>query len=247
MSMMQNLPKRSAGTAGRTALKLTAAALMVVAVAGCSRHYGGPMVAGWRTLDVAEKHPIMVLKKPLYLDLRVRAGSSGLTPRQRAKVWDFLGRYRSEGAGALLVSTPSGTANEAAAFRVVAGIRKLARQAGISRRAINLDPVVGAGRQPPVKLSFLRYVAEGPECGIWPKNLADDPRNEPYTNFGCVQQKNLAAMIVNPKDLLGPRGDSPRSGERRDTVWGKYILGESTVAAKSAEEKDGDISSVGKK
>ena len=48
------------------------------------------------------------------------------------------------------------------------------------------------------------------ECGHWPTNLADDPRNLPYPNLGCAQQHNLAAQIANPADLLGPRTDGRR-------------------------------------
>ena len=55
--------------------------------------------------------------------------------------------------------------------------------------------------------------------------------------MGCANQHNLAAMIANPADLLGPRSETDRSGERRDTVWDKYTKGESTGAQKSEEEK----------
>ena len=27
---------------------------------------------------------------------------------------------------------------------------------------------------------------------------------------------------------IHPRGETPRSGERRDTVWGKYVVGDPT-------------------
>jgi len=43
-----------------------------------------------------------------------------------------------------------------------------------------------------MRLSYLRYVAEGPECGRWTTNLAEDPRHLPYPNFGA-QQRKLAA------------------------------------------------------
>jgi hypothetical protein len=33
---------------------------------------------------------------------------------------------------------------------------------------------------------------------------------------------------VQAQDLIHPRGETPRPGERRDTVWGKYIAGNST-------------------
>ena len=71
--------------------------------------------------------------------------------------------------------------------------------------------------------------------------MADKPRAQPgnldYPNFGCATQQNLAAMVANPADLLGPRSQTPRIGDRRDEHWSKYVKGESTGAQKSGDEK----------
>ena len=90
---------------------------------------------------------------------------------------------------------------------------------------------------PPIRVSYLRYVADAPECGRWPTNLAREPYNLPFPNMGCANQRNFAAMVANPADLIGPRSMSPRSSERRDFTWGKYIHGEQTTAKKSEDEK----------
>ena len=74
----------------------------------------------------------------------------------------------------------------------------------------------------------------------WSTNLAYEPMNLPYPNLGCAQQRNLGVMIANPADLLGPRSETARSGERRDRVWGKYVKGESTGASKSEDERRRD-------
>ncbi len=102
------------------------------------------------------------------------------------------------------------------------------------------------GGKPPVKISFLRYVAEGPDCGHWSKNLAEDPQNVAYPDYGCSTQHNLAAMIANPRDLIEMRDGTSRSGERRDVVWRKYVGGKSTISEKPSEEKAGIISDVAK-
>ena len=83
----------------------------------------------------------------------------------------------------------------------------------------------------------LRYVAEAPECGRWPSNLADESRNLPYPNFGCAQQRNLAAQIANPADLLGPRTVEPADAERRAVVFDRYRQGRTTGAEKSQDER----------
>jgi pilus assembly protein CpaD len=44
-------------------------------------------------------------------------------------------------------------------------------------------------------------------------------------------------MVANPGDLLGPRTESDRPGERRDTAWDKYVRGESTASKKTDDEK----------
>ena len=56
-------------------------------------------------------------------------------------------------------------------------------------------------------------------------------------NLGCANQHNLAAMVANPADLLGPRSETARPSERRDVTWGKYVQGQSTGANKSADER----------
>jgi pilus assembly protein CpaD len=89
----------------------------------------------------------------------------------------------------------------------------------------------------PVRLAYLRYVAQGPECGHWPTNLASDPRALPYPNFGCAQQHNLAAQIANPADLLGPRTMAPADADRRGTIMENYRQGKLTGAEKSADER----------
>ena len=85
--------------------------------------------------------------------------------------------------------------------------------------------------------SYLRYVAEAPACGDWSTNLAHEPMNLPYPNFGCATQRNLAVSVANPADLLGPRSETARSSERRDFVWNKYVHGDPTGARKSADER----------
>ena len=46
----------------------------------------------------------------------------------------------------------------------------------------------------------------------------DNPENRNYQNFGCATQSNLAAIVANPSDLLGPRGESEIDATRRDQV-----------------------------
>ena len=106
------------------------------------------------------------------------------------------------------------------------------------RRRLKIKPYhAGRHRQPPIRVSYLRYVAESPDCGVWPTNLARQFDNLHYENFGCFNQKNLAEMVANPADLVGPRTMTPRSESRRRTVWEKFVKGASTGSERTDAER----------
>jgi pilus assembly protein CpaD len=195
-------------------------------------------VAGWTLVDPTQRHPIMVSQQPASLSVRIPPGSHGLSPSQQGRVADFLGKYRASSSGPLVIAVPSGAANETAAIRALADVRFLLNEYGVQENSIVIE-AYHAQRETaaPIRLSFVRFVAEGPECGRWTTNLAYDPRNLPYPNLGCAQQRNLAAQIAEPADLLGPRAMDPSDGERRAVVFDKYRQGRSTPAEKSADER----------
>lgn len=230
-------PASGARSAKSRLLLLAAAALTL----GACKHdeYQAP-VAGWTLVDGAQRHPILVSQQPQTLTLAVARGAAGLTPQQRAELLSFSRRARAGDAGnsRLVISAPSGSANEVAAMHAVHEIRRLLSDNGFSEDSISVEAYQDDGTgQPPVRLSYLRYIAEAPQCGSWPANLSNEPQNLPYANFGCANQRNFAAMVANPADLLGPRTEGERSGERRDAVWDKYIKGESSNTQKSEDEK----------
>jgi len=221
------------------ATKLVAASLLAAALAGCKTlEEPGAHVAGFTIIDPSQRHPIMVSQQPSSMSVRVARGSQGLTPAQQAKVAAFLERYRASDAGnsKLVISVPSGTANETAAVRAVGGMRRLINDHGFSDASIVVEPYGARDPAAPIQLSYLRFVAEGPECGRWTANLATDYRNLPHANFGCAQQHNLAAQVANPADLLGPRTATPSDQERRGVIMEKYAKGKPTGAEKGADE-----------
>ncbi len=200
----------------------------------------GAHVAGWTMIDAAQRHPIMVSQQPAHLSVRVPRGSQGLSPHQRSNIVDFLNRYRGgdAGNGKLVINVPSGSPNEVAALHAVADMRELLRDFGIDDSRVAVAPYHTDGDpQPPLRVSYSRFVAEAPQCGHWSANLADDPRNLPHPNLGCATQRNLAMQVANPADLLGPRTMSPASSERRDTIYDKWTKGEATIAKKEQDER----------
>lgn len=222
------------------ALRIAVVAVAALAISGCKTAEQGPQVAGWSVVDPTQRHPILVSQQPSNLAVRVPRGSAGMSPHQRAQVVDFVNRYRTGDAGnsKIVISAPSGSSNEVAAMQAVAEIRHLMRDAGFADGAISVEAYhEERDPQPAVRISYLRFVAEGPECGRWPTNLASESPNLPYPNFGCATQRNFAAQIANPADLLSPRTMTPAPASRRDTVFEKYTKGDITISKKDNDER----------
>lgn len=220
---------------------LLIACALTLSLPACKHDDTRGQVAGWALVDPAQRHPIIVSQQPQTMTLSVPRGSTGLTPQQRAQLLGFADKSRASDAGnsRLVIAAPSGADNEVAAMHAVGEIRSVLSDRGFSEASIQVEAYnhEGGGPEAPIKISYLRYVAEGPECGQWPENLAYNPNNLPHPNLGCATQHNLAAMVANPADLLGPRTEGDRASERRDAVWQKYTKGESSISDKKTDEK----------
>lgn len=207
---------------------------------GCTHNQFGSIEPNFDVTHPAERHPILVSEKPTSMSVAVARGSAGLTPKARADVLAFAQRARSGDArdSRLVVAAPSGSGNEIAAMNAVQEIRELLVDNGFTEASVSVEAYQADREgQPPVRLSYMRYVAEGPDCGHWPTNLAWEPKNNPMPNLGCANQRNLAAAVVNPGDLIGPRTVTARPGERRDVIWDKYQKGEDTTSKKSEDQR----------
>jgi len=218
-------------------LRVGIAVILGASLAGCVSQRERS-VKGWLVGDPSERHPIKVGSMPVGLNFAVPASANGLTQRQGYDLRYFLRKYREKTEGPLRVAAPSGGANEIAVIHALGDIRREFKRAGISRHEVQFDAYSGSGRaSAPIKISYTTFVARGPVCGDWSDNLARDPENQHYRNYGCATQKNLAAMIANPRDLIEPRGMTPRDSQRRDVIMDKYVRGDTTVANKSKDEK----------
>ena len=65
-----------------------------------------------------------------------------------------------------------------------------------------------------------------------------------HWNHGCASQRNLAAQVANPADLVQPRAETPQLASRRTTVTEKYRKGE-TTATQYPDNNKGKISDLG--
>jgi len=102
-----------------------------------------------------------------------------------------------------------------------------------------------------IRLTYPRMSAVAGPCGLWPEDLGPSihnksyVQNQDYYNFGCAYQRDMAAMIDNPADLVQPRAETPAYTERRTEGFEKYRKGNSTATTYPEADK-AKLSDVGK-
>src|SRR5262249_61550523 len=100
-------------------------------------------------------------------------------------------------------------------------------------------------------INYPKISATAGPCGLWPEDLGPSYKNrsyyenKSYYNFGCANQRNLAAMIDEPSDLVQPRAETPAYTIRRSTAFEKYRKGQSTTTLYPEAEK-AKLSDTGK-
>ncbi|OAS11019.1 CpaD family pilus assembly protein [Methylobacterium platani] len=203
----------------RIALRLTLLAASAGLAACASR---GPVTTGSTyPMTVPERHPIVLSDSPRNLDVFV-TGTGHIDPRQADDVDGFLTEYRRYGRGVLVLEVPRGSQVAGGAVgRTLERLRARALARGVGPREIVVAPypVADAAVSAPVRLSFQRMQAKvAGACGLWPQDLGVtnagfNTRNEPYWNFGCAMQSNVASQVADPVDLVRGRQEG-----RIDTV-----------------------------
>jgi pilus assembly protein CpaD len=130
-------------------------------------------------------------------------------------------------------------------------IRAVLAAGGVPQRSIEVRPYQtdDPARLGTIRVNFPKMLAETGPCGLWPEDLGPTfnrgyTANRPHWNHGCAVQRNLAAQVANPADLVQPRAETPVLTSRRATVLDKYRKGEPTQTQNPNENK-GKISDVG--
>lgn len=229
--------------------RLLALAGLAVALAGCNHR---PDVTASIPSDYRHRHPIVVKEGPRTLEILVGAGRGGLQAAQRADVLAFAHAWKREATGGVVIEVPAGTQNERAAAETLHEARAILAAAGVPPRGVDVRPYRPADPKSlaTLRISYPRMTAEAGPCGIWPEDIGPsiDPsyvQNRPYWNHGCANQRNLAAMVTDPSDLVQPRSETPPYAGRRSVVLEKYRKGEPT-ATTTKNENQGKISDIGK-
>ena len=203
--------------------------------------------------DYRLRHPIAIQEADRSIVIFVGHARGGLSASQRADVMGLAQTWVREGTGAIVADVPVDTPNARAAADSFREVQALLAAGGVPPRGITLrhyhpdDPRTLAT----IRLSYPRIAAVAGPCGLWPEDLGPSimnpgySENKPYYNFGCANQRNLAAMIDNPSDLVQPRSETPAYTARRTAAFEKYRKGEPTTTAYPEAEK-AKLSDTGK-
>ena len=225
--------RRRSGLAARAAHALLIGGVAAM-LGGCysSREAGVPARV---ESDYRQRHPISIKEADRTVEIFVGTNRGGLTPAQRADVLAFARAWQREATGGVVVDLPSGTANGRAAAEVLSEVRSILAAAAVPPERIAVRPYRPASPRTlaTLRLNYPRMAAEAGPCGLWPHDLGPSlvreyNENSEYWNLGCSAQRNLAAMVDNPADLVQPRGDAPPYNARRTVVLDKYRQGQPT-------------------
>src|ERR1700726_4042650 len=186
--------------------------------------------------DYRLRHPIVVQEADRSVVIFVGHARGGLSASQRADVMGLAQTWLAEGTGAITADVPVDTPNAKAAADSFREIQAMLSAAGVPPRGIVVhqyhpeDPRQMAA----IRLNYPKISAVAGPCGLWPEDLGSSIKNKSYFenksyyNFGCAYQRNMAAMVDNPSDLVQPRSETPPYTTRRSEAFEKYRRGAPT-------------------
>ena len=224
-----------------------------VALGGCNNTGGEVITTASVPDDYRLRHPIAIEERNQSVVVFVGHARGGLSASQRADVIGLAQNWRHEATGAIVADVPVDTPNAAAAADAFREIQSLLAASGVPSRGVTVhhyhpdDPRLFAT----IRLNYPRIAAVAGPCGVWPDDLGPSidnkvySENREYYNFGCANQRNLAAMIDNPADLVQPRPETPAYTARRTEQFDKYRKGNPTATVYPDADK-AKLSDAGK-
>lgn len=233
---------------------MLAAALTGLSVAlGACQHTSEEVTTASVPDDYRMRHPISIQEADRSIIVFVGRGRGGISAGQRADVMGLAQLWLAEGTGAISIDMPVDTPNARAAQDSLREIQATFAAAGVPPRAINVRQYhpEDARHMAAIRLNYPKISAVAGPCGLWPEDLGpsvhnkDWFENKSYYNFGCSNQRNLAAMVDNPSDLVQPRPETPAYWARRNAGFEKYKRGTSSATTYSEADK-AKLSDVGK-
>ncbi len=222
---MQMLTERRNGRsdAQRLVVKAALALAMTAGLAGCGKFHGDRVVTGAIHDRVEINHPIRLGAKTTKMQVPVLPGAVALTIQQRDVVEGFAEGWDAKSGGGFQILIPKGMPNSIAAEAVAGDIVQALTGVGVPPTMMAAyDYTPPSLREADIVLLRTGLGAVPPVCGDYSENMIDNSENRHYRDFGCSTQANIAAMLDNPTDLLGPRRMSPPDIQARSTAIDDY-------------------------
>jgi pilus assembly protein CpaD len=236
-----------AGIAARAAIVAGCALL----VCGCMTDQQTTGVVDVPT-DYRLRHPVTLQEADRNLELFIGTNRGELNPTQRAQVLSFGLAWKREATGGIVVEQPVGSSNERASADAMRELLSILAASGMPPQSIVVRTYSSSGPNlATIRISYPRIAAQAGPCGMWPEDIGPSlnrnyRENQPWWNFGCASQRNLAAMVDNPADLVQPRAETAAYTMRRTTVLDKYRSGQSPATEDTNRAQAAKISDVGK-
>jgi len=227
------------------AFRLAGALVGLAVVLGACTHTGDQVTTASIPEDYRLRHPIAIQEADQSVVIFIGRARGGLSTPQRADVMGLARTWLREATGPIVADVPVDTPNAAAAADSLREIRALLSAAGVPSRGLIVhryhpdDPRQMAA----IRLNYPKISAVAGPCGLWPEDLGPSIKNKSYIdnksyyNFGCANQRNMAAMVDNPSDLVQPQTETPPYTMRRSEAFEKYRKGAPTTTIYPEAEK----------
>jgi pilus assembly protein CpaD len=230
-------------------LQLAAFGLALLA-GGCNTDGIGVASAPYPS-DFRDRHPIKLAERERAIEIHVGSGHGRLTVTQRAEVAAFARAWRRESSGLLIVDVPDGTRDALAARGATHEITAVLAAMGVPQAAIErrtyrpTDPASVAA----VRIAYPMVQAVTGPCGQWIDDIGPGSdghliQNDSFWNHGCASQRNLAAIVANPEDLVQPRAEGQVDAARRQQVLDKWRQA-TDPSTTYTQKSDSKVSTVG--
>jgi pilus assembly protein CpaD len=234
-------------------LRVAGALVGLAVVLGACTHTGDEVTTASIPDDYRQRHPIVIQEANRSVVIFVGHARGGLSADQRTDVMGLAQTWLHEATGPIIADVPVDTSNAAAAADAFREVRALLTAAGVPPRGITIhryhpdDP----RQMATIRLNYPKMSAVAGPCGLWPEDTGPSIKNKSYIenkdyyNYGCAYQRNMAAMIDNPADLVQPRPETPAYTARRTEGFDKYRKGSTSTTAYPEADK-AKLSDTGK-
>jgi len=202
-------------------LKTSLLAGVILAVTGCASSYPSEP-------PIFLRNPIQIAESIERLELYARPNGMSLSARDQDAVAGFLNEYGRFSDGPLYINMPS--QGHAGTMQTKGIVQNMMARIGLAGAPIQEGRYqTRPGLPAPVVISYRRLKTLPQDCSIR-SSVTRTYNNQPYPEFGCSQNANLAAMVQDHRQFLSPYDLAPSDMRRRMTVYDKYIKGESPAS-----------------